>query len=116
MQRHSYDTIMADHLSKCSHVILTTSDMMASRVAWLFRYHIWKFHGLLEEVVSDQGTQFMLNLMCTLSQLLGIKVTASTAYHLQTDRQAKQVNQELKQFLQLFVNQWQDDWYKWLSI
>jgi len=36
------------------------SDVMASGVAQLFRDHVWKLHGLLEEVISDQGTQFML--------------------------------------------------------
>ena len=51
-----------------------------------------------------------------LSQLLGIKVVASTAYHPQTDGQTEWVNQEVKQFLQLFMNQHQDDWYEWLSI
>src|SRR5882724_6805769 len=54
--------------------------------------------------------------MCNLSQLLGIKVATSTAYHPQTDGQTERVNQEVKQFLRLFVNQCQDDWYKWLSI
>src|SRR5882724_8845778 len=54
--------------------------------------------------------------MCNPSHLLGIKVAASTAYHPQTDSQTKRVNQEVEQFLQLFVNQCQDDWYEWLSI
>src|SRR5467141_3809175 len=60
--------------------------------------------------------QFISNFTQSLSQLLGILVAASTAYHLQTDGQTERVNQEVKQFLQLFVNQWQDDWYKWLAI
>ena len=54
--------------------------------------------------------------MCGLSQVLRIKVAASTAYHPQTDRQTKHVNQEVEQFLPLFVNQQQDNWYKWVSI
>ena len=54
--------------------------------------------------------------MWSLSETLGIKVTASTAYHPQTDGQTKHVNQEVKQFLHLFVNQRQDDWYDWISI
>ena len=58
----------------------------------------------------------MSNFMCNLSQLLGIKVAASMAYHPQTDGQTEQVNQEVEQFLQLFINQHQDDWYEWLSI
>jgi len=54
--------------------------------------------------------------MHNLSQLLGIKVATLTAYHPQTNGQTERVNQEVKQFLQLFMNQCQDDWYKWLSI
>src|SRR5882724_7878900 len=38
------------------------------------------------------------------------------AYHPQTDSQTERVNQEVEQFLRLFVNQWQDDWYEWLAI
>ena len=68
------------------------------------------------EVIIDQGTQFILKFMQGLSQLLGIKVTASTAYHSQTDRKTEHVNQEIEQFLRLFVNQRQDDWYEWVSI
>src|SRR5882724_4663186 len=108
--------VVVDHLSKWAHVIPMMSDVTASRVAWLFRDHIWKLHGLHKEVISDRGTQFVSNFMCNLSQLLGIKVAASMAYHPQTDGQTEQVNQEVEQFLQLFINQHQDDWYEWLSI
>ena len=51
-----------------------------------------------------------------LSEILGIKVAASMAYHPQTDGQTECVNQEVEQFLRLFVNQRQDDWYDWISI
>jgi len=54
-QSHGYDTIMVvvDHLSKYAHIILTMSDIMASGVAHLFRDHVWKLHGLPEEVISN---------------------------------------------------------------
>ena len=67
-------------------------------------------------MISDRGPQFVSNFMRGLSEILGIKVAASTAYHLQTDGQTERVNQEVKQFLRLFVNQRQDDWYDWISI
>ena len=51
-----------------------------------------------------------------LSETLRIKVAASMAYHPQTDSQTERVNQEVEQFLRLFVNQRQDDWYDWISI
>ena len=53
---HGYDTIMVvvDHLSKCAHAILMLLDVMLSRVAQLFRNHVWKLHGIIpEEVISD---------------------------------------------------------------
>ena len=48
--------------------------------------------------------------MKELYRLLGIKLSATTAYHPQGDGQTEQVNQELEQFLHLFINQRQDDW------
>jgi len=118
LRSHRYDTIMVvvDCLSKRAHAILTTSDVTASGIAQLFRDHVWKLHGLPEEVISDQGTQFVSNFMRSLSQLLKIKIAASTAYHPQTDGQTERVNQEVEQFLKLFVNQHQDNWDEWLSI
>src|SRR5467141_809244 len=60
--------------------------------------------------------QFISNFTQSLSQLLGILVAASMAYHPQTDGQTERINQEVKQFLRLFMNQWQDNWYEWLAI
>ena len=67
-------------------------------------------------MISDRGPQFVSNFMRGLSKTLGIKVATSTAYHPQTDGQTECVNQEVEQFLHLFVNQRQDDWYDWISI
>ena len=117
-QSHGYDSILVavDHSSKCAHFIATTSNITSLKVTQLFQDSVWKLHGLPEEVISDRGPQFMLNFMHGLSEILGIRVTASMAYHLQMDSQTQCVNQEVKQFLHLFVNQRQDDWNNWLSI
>ena len=114
----AYDStlIAVDRLSKWAHFIATTSDITSLRVTQLFHDGIWKLHGLPEEVISDRGPQFVSNFMCGLSKILGIKVATLTAYHPQTDGQTECVNQEVEQFLCLFVNQRQDNWYNWLSI
>ena len=85
-------------------------------VAQLFWDGIWKLHGLQEQVIRNRGPQFVLNFMQGLSEILRIKVMASTAYHPQTDSQTEHVNQEVKQFLCLFINQRQDDWNDWILI
>ena len=51
-----------------------------------------------------------------LYRLLGIWLFFSMAWYSQTDGQTKRINQELDQFLHLFVNEQQDDWYDLLPI
>ena len=48
--------------------------------------------------------------------LLGAKLAATTAYHPQGNRQTERVNQELEQYLQLFINERQDDWDELLPL
>ena len=110
-QSHGYDSILIamDRLSKWAHFIATTSDITSLGVARLFQDSVWKLHRLPKEVISDRGPQFVSNFMQGLSEILGIKVTASMAYHPQTDGQTERVNQEVEQFLHLFINQRQDD-------
>ena len=38
-----------------------------------------------------------------------------TVYHPQTDRQTERINQEVRTFLQHYVNYQQDDWMEWLA-
>ena len=47
---------------------------------------------------------------------LGIEANPSMAYHPQTDGQTERVNQELEEYLQIYINQKQNDWVDWLPI
>jgi len=51
-----------------------------------------------------------------LYRLLGIYLSSSMAWHPQADRQTEYINQELDQFLHLFINEQQNDWYDLLPI
>ena len=55
-------------------------------------------------------------MMKELNEMLGIKTKLSTAFHLQTDGQTKQMNQELEQYLQFFVDYRQKDYPEWLVL
>jgi len=84
--------------------------------ARLFLHQVWKLHGLPKYVISDRRSQFVARFTKELYRLLGIKLVSSTVWHPQTDRQTEHVNQELDQYLQLFVNERQDDWYNLLPM
>ena len=66
-------------------------------------------------MVSDRGPQFVAKMTKELNRMLEIEMKLSTVFHLQTDRQIEQMNQELEQYLQFFVDHRQKDWPEWLA-
>ena len=76
---------------------------------------MWKLHGLPESVISDRGPQFAAGLTRELNKILGIETKLSTAYHPETDGQMERTNQELEQYLRMYVNHRQNNWSEWLA-
>ena len=87
----------------------------AQGLAILFRDNVWKLHGLPETALSDWGPQFAAEFMCKLNIILKIQTKLSTAYHPQTDGQTERLNQDVKQYLRLFISQRQNDWPEWIA-
>ena len=105
------DTILVvcDRLSKMTHFVATTERTSVEGLARLFWDNVWKLHGLLESVVSDRGPQFAAELTKELNWMLGIKTKLSTVFHPQMDGQTEWMNQELEQYLWLFIEHRQKD-------
>src|SRR6266481_3664797 len=108
--------MVVDHLSKWIHAIPTVTSLDSTRVARLFLEHIWRHHGLPEEVISDHRSAFISNFSHKLAALLGVKLTPSTSYHPQTNGQTECMNQEIEVYLWVFVSHQQDDWADWLLL
>ena len=73
-------------------------------------------YGLPESIISDRGVQFVAEMMRELNNLLGIQTKLSIAYHPQTDRQIERINQELEQYLRVFIDYRQEQWPDWLGM
>jgi len=112
-----YDSILVvvDRLTKMVHFIPTTEKTSAERLARLFRDNVWKLHRLPKSIISDRGPQFTVGMMKELNEMLGIKSKLSTAFHPQTDGQTERVNQELEQYLRMFIDHRQEQWPEWLG-
>jgi hypothetical protein len=107
--------VIVDRFSKMIIVIPTNMELTAIGMAKIYRDRVWSKHGLPRKVISDRGPQFAAQFMKDLNKLVGIKSNLSTAYHPQTDGQTERMNQEIEQYLRLFINHRQSDWAEWLS-
>jgi len=111
-----YDSILVvvDRLIKMAHFIPTTEKTTAGGLAILFRDSVWKLHSLPESIISDRGLQFAAGIIRELNVMLGINSKLSTAFHPQMDGQTERMNQELEQYLRMFIDHCQEQWPKWL--
>jgi len=70
---------------------------------------VFKDTGLPQKVICDRGLQFVSKFMKEICNQLGIERNPSTACHPQTDSQMERVNQEMEQYLWLYISYQQDD-------
>jgi len=115
VQGYNSILVVVDRLTKMVHFIPTTEKTLAEGLARLFRDNVWKLHGLLESIILDRGPQLMAGLMRELNRMLGIESKLSMVFHPQTDGQTERVNQELEQYLRMFIDHRQEQWPDWLG-
>ena len=99
-----------------AHFIPTNSNVTAEQTADLYLRHVFKNHGLPNDIVSDHGTQFVSKFSRRLLELLDIQGNRSTVYHPETDEQTERVNQMLEQYLRIYCDFHQDDWSQLLPL
>ena len=113
-----YDAIYVcvDRFTKMAHFIPTHTTVTAEQTAQLFYRHVWKHHGLPTDIVSDRGPQFVAKFTRRLLEKLEVSGNRSTAFHPQSDGQTERVNQTLEQYLRVYCDYHQDNWYELLPL
>ena len=114
-QRYDAILVVCDCFSRMAHFIATMEKILVEGLARLFRDHVWKLYRLLESIISDRGVQFAAGMIKELNNLLGIQTKLSTTYYPQTDGQTERINQELEQYLRVFIDHRQEQWPDWLG-
>uniref|UniRef100_A0A0W0GEU5 Putative pro-pol protein n=1 Tax=Moniliophthora roreri TaxID=221103 RepID=A0A0W0GEU5_MONRR len=113
-QRYNAIITYVDLYSKQVHVLPTVTTLDAKGVADIHYREIFCLHGIPHKFVSDRGPQFAAQVTHALYKHLGIQAGLTTAYHPSANGQTERANQEIEQFLRLFVSKRQDDWADWL--
>lgn len=71
-----------------------TAEKVAEELVTLFSRH-----GIPEEILTDQGTNFTSTLLGELYRMIGVKAIRTSPYHPQTDGLVERFNQTLKKML-----------------
>ena len=84
--------VVVDHLTKMGIFIPTTANLTSKELAELYQRHVFAKYGLPLNIVSDRGSEFTSRFWRAFTQMLGIELHLSTAFHPETDGQTEQVN------------------------
>ena len=76
--------------------------------------HVFSRVGIPDEILTDQGTNFMSTLLEEMYRLLHVKKIRTTPYHPQTDGLVERFNSTLKGMLRKFVSRNKKDWDEYL--
>jgi len=91
--------VIVDQFTKIIQLKTTMTNISSKGMAKIYRDEIWKLHGVLRKILSDQGLQFASKFMEEFTKTLGTTKQLSMVYHPQTDSQTEQINQEIGTFL-----------------
>lgn len=85
-------------------------------MAQMFIKHIYCHWGPPSTIMSDQGLQFVSDFWEEFCQILGVQLKLSITYHCVIDGQTRIANQHIVNYLQPFVNWYQDNWLELLPL
>ena len=114
----SYDTILTitDTFSKASIFIPCNETINVEQTAKLYATYVLPHYGLPNRIISNHDPHFTSIFSRELCQTLGITQNISMAYHPQTDGQLERTNQQLEQYLWIFIDYHQQNWASLLPL
>ena len=101
--------VIVDQMTKAIKLEPTHLELSSEGFTWILQDRVVRDHGWFRRIVYDRDMCFVSGYLTELCRLIGIEQNPSTTYHLQTDGQAKRMNQTIKQYLGIFINFHQDD-------
>ena len=104
LRDHDSILVVCNRFLKMLYFVAMTEKITAEELAKLFRDNVWKLHKLPESVILDRRPQFAAELMKELNEMLEIEIKLSIAFHPQTDGQIERTNQELEQYLRMYID------------
>ena len=108
--------MVVDRLLKMVHFIPCNKIVTGEETTRLFIDTINKYHGLVDNIISNHGSQFISKFWQSLFRILKVKIKLFSAYHPHTNGKIERVNQVLEQHLRCTINYYEDNWMELLPL
>uniref|UniRef100_A0A9J7ZDK9 Uncharacterized protein n=1 Tax=Cyprinus carpio carpio TaxID=630221 RepID=A0A9J7ZDK9_CYPCA len=106
---------IVDRFSKAVHFIPLPKLPSARETARAVVDHVFRIHGLPEDVVSDRGPQFVSHFWREFCRQIGATASLSLGFHPQTNGQTERANQDLGRTLRCLASQNPSSWCQQLT-
>ncbi|KAI2650942.1 Transposon Ty3-I Gag-Pol polyprotein [Labeo rohita] len=90
---NTYILVVVDHFSNACKLIPLKGLPTALETAESLFTYIFRNYGITEEIVSDQGPQFISHIWRAFFLLLGVTISLSSGNHSQTERKIQELGQ-----------------------
>lgn len=91
--------VIIDRFSKSCRLVPLKGLPTTMETAQAMFHHVFRNYGILEDIISDRGTQFTSQVWRAFCKQLDINVSLTSGYHPQANGQAERLNQELGRYL-----------------
>ncbi|KAL3973506.1 potassium voltage-gated channel Eag-related subfamily H member 3 [Sarotherodon galilaeus] len=112
---HSVVLTIVDRFSKAAHFVPLPKLPSALETARLLVDHVFRLHGIPQDIVSDRGPQFVSRVWKAFCSALGVGASLSSGYHPQSNGQTERANQQLEASLRCAVSSDPASWSSHLS-
>ena len=113
---HLYSALLVitDHFTKYA-VAVPTRNTTARTTAEAFYHHFIVHYGTPKQIHSDQGANFMSNIIKELCNILGIKRSRTTPYHPMGNGQCERLNRTILSILGTLKPDQKKDWKNYIN-
>ena len=108
-QGNVYIIVFCDYFTKWPEAY-PMPNQKAETIAQIFVEHIVYRYGVPKKLLTDQGTNFMSDLLNSISKIFHILRIHTSPYHPQTDGMVERFNRTLANMLSSYTNAKQTDW------